>query len=193
MPVNTVTAPPERPDRSARIASLMDAAREGSHDALGQIISELSPMLWQVARATGLSTGDAEDVVQTAWTQLLAHLHDIHSSTALIKWLVVTTRREAWRVHAAGRKQLPADHEWLNDLPDSGLGSEEQAILDDQRRSLWAAIGRLSPRCRELMRIVAFVPRPDYRAVAAALGMATGSIGPTRGRCLAKLRALLTG
>jgi len=56
---------------------------------------------------------------------------------------------------------------------------------------LWAAIGRLSARCQELLRIIAFSPRPDYTAVAAALGMPVGSIGPTRGRCLAKLRAQL--
>jgi len=53
------------------------------------------------------------------------------------------------------------------------------------------AIGRLPKRCQDLLRIIAFAPRPDYTAVAAALGMRVGSIGPTRGRCLAKLRALL--
>jgi DNA-directed RNA polymerase specialized sigma24 family protein len=66
-------------------------------------------------------------------------------------------------------------------------------IIDDQRRVLWAAIGRLSPRCQELLRIIAFVPRPDYAAVAAELGMPRGSVGPTRGRCLAKLHDLLAG
>jgi len=66
-------------------------------------------------------------------------------------------------------------------------------MVDDQRRTLWTAIRQLSPRCQELLRIIAFVPRPDYAAVAAELGMRIGSIGPTRGRCLAKLRALLAG
>ena len=56
---------------------------------------------------------------------------------------------------------------------------------------LWAAIGQLPARCQQLLRIVAFAPRPDYAAVAHALGMPVGIIGPTRGRCLAKLRALL--
>ena len=63
--------------------------------------------------------------------------------------------------------------------------------MDDQRRTLWAAIGQLSARCQELLRITAFAPRPNYAAVAAALEMPIGSIGPTRGRCLAKLRGLL--
>jgi RNA polymerase sigma factor (sigma-70 family) len=188
-----VTVRGNEPDRSERIARLVSAARQGSEDALGEIVTQLSPLLWQVARAAGLSSSDAEDVLQTAWMRLLAHLDDIHTSAALTGWLVTTTRREAWRVSAAARKQLPADTELLSALPDQGPGSEEQVILDDQRRVLWQAIGQLSPRCQELLRLVAFVSRPDYAAVAAELGMPTGSVGPTRGRCLAKLRALLAG
>jgi RNA polymerase sigma factor (sigma-70 family) len=181
------------PDRRAHIADLVAAARNGNEGAFGQIVTELSPMLWHVARAVGLDVEDAEDVLQTAWTRLLASLHTIHDSTALIGWLVVTTRREAWRVHAAARKQLPTDQEWLSELPDHGPGSEELIMMDDERRALWEAIGKLSRRCQELLRIVAFVPRPDYQELAAELGMPTGSIGPTRGRCLAKLRTLLAG
>ena len=180
-----------QPDRSTRIACLVSAARQGSENALGQIVTELSPLLWQVARAAGLSSGDAEDVLQTVWMRLVAHLEDIQDSTALTGWLVTTTKREAWRVSAAGRRQFPADQELLAEVPDQGPGSEEQVIIDDQRRALWEAISRLSARCQELLRIIAFAPRPDYAAVAVALGMLIGSIGPTRGRCLAKLRALL--
>jgi RNA polymerase sigma factor (sigma-70 family) len=178
-------------DRGAWITGLVSAARQGDKDALGQIVADLNPMLWQVARAAGLSRGDAEDVLQTVWMRLLAHLDSIHTSAALTGWLVTTTRREAWRVRAAGRRQLPVEQEMLVALPDHGPSSEEQVIIDDQRRALWCAISRLSPRCQELLRIVAFVPRPDYPAVAARLGMPTGSVGPTRGRCLAKLRGLL--
>ncbi len=180
-----------QPDRGTRIAGLLGAAREGSEEALGQIVAELSPLLWQVARSAGLSSGDAEDVLQTVWLRLVAHLDGIHDSAALTGWLVTTARREAWRVSAAGRRQLPADQDLLTEVPDEGPGSEEQVILDDQRRTLWAAVGQLSARCQELLRIIAFAPRPDYAAIAAALGMPVGSIGPTRGRCLAKLRALL--
>jgi len=187
----SVAAPPGRAERDERIAGLVNAAKEGSDDALGQIVTELSPLLWQVARAAGLSSGDAEDVLQTVWLRLLSHLGGIRSPSALTAWLVVTTKREAWRVRAAGRRQLPADQDWLAGLPDPGPGSEEQVIVDDDRRALWTAIGQLDRRCQELLRIIAFVPHPDYAAVAAELGMPLGSIGPTRGRCLAKLRAVL--
>jgi RNA polymerase sigma factor (sigma-70 family) len=187
----SVAAPPSHPDRDTRIAGLVNAARQGNKEALGQIVTELSPLLWHVARAAGLCYGDAQDVVQTVWTRLLSHLGGIRSSAALTGWLVVTTRHEAWRVSADGRRNVPADHDWFSALPDPGPSSEEQVITDDQRRALWTAIGQLEPRCQALLRIVAFVPRPDYQAMAAKLGMPVGSVGPTRGRCLAKLRALL--
>lgn len=186
-----LTVRPSQPDRSARITRLVSAARQGSEDALGELVTEFSPLLWHIARAAGLSTTDAEDVLQTVWMRLLAHLDDIRDSAALAGWLVITTRREGWRVRDAGRKELAADTELLDALPDPGPESEEQVIIEDQRRALWQAIGRLSKRCQELLRIIAFVPRPDYAAVAAELGMPIGSIGPTRGRCLAKLRTLL--
>ena len=185
------TAPPGRPDRGARMADLLDAARGGSEDALGQITAELTPMLWHVARAAGLTANDAEDVVQTVWERLLFHLADIQVPQALAGWLAVTTRHEAWRMRATGRRQLPADQEWLTALPDHATGTEEQVVIDEQHRALWRALGQLSAKCQELLRIVAFVPRPDYHAVAAELGMPVGSIGPTRGRCLDKIRALL--
>jgi len=186
-----VTVRTSQPDRGTRLAGLIGAARAGSEAALGQLVTELSPLLWQVARAAGLSSGDAEDVLQTTWMRLVTHLDDIHDATALTGWLVTTTKREAWRVRAAERRQLPTDQELFAEIADQEIGSEEQVILDDQRRALWAAIGGLSRRCQELLRVIAFTTRPDYAAVAAALGMPVGSIGPTRGRCLAKLRALL--
>ena len=187
----SVSVPTGLPDRQARIASLVGAAREGHDDAIGELVTELSPMLWQVARAAGLSSDGAEDVLQTVWLRLLAHLHGIRTPAALTGWLVTTTRREAWRVRGAERRQFPADQDWLAAIPDSRPNAEALAVSGERRRELWNALGRLSPRCQELLRIVAFVPRPDYSVVAAALGMPRGSIGPTRGRCLARLRALL--
>jgi RNA polymerase sigma factor (sigma-70 family) len=178
-------------DRNERMADLLDAARGGSVEALGQITTELTPMMWQVARAAGLGADDAADVVQTVWERLLTHLADIRVPQALTSWLVVTTKHEAWRMRSNGRRQRPTDQEWLTTIPDQAAGTEEQVVIDEQRRALWRAVSRLSAQCQELLRIVAFVPRPDYQSVSAALGMPVGSIGPTRGRCLAKARTLL--
>jgi hypothetical protein len=56
---------------------------------------------------------------------------------------------------------------------------------------LWTHFEELPPKCQALLRVVAFADRPDYAAVSEALKMPMGSIGPTRGRCLAKLRTAL--
>src|SRR5262249_36254773 len=80
-----------------RLAVLLERAR-GRHDAasLDAIVAELSPLLWQVARAQGLDRDAAEDVVQTTWLSLLSHLETIRSAGALTGWLVTVTKREAW-------------------------------------------------------------------------------------------------
>jgi RNA polymerase sigma factor (sigma-70 family) len=158
---------------------------------IDELVPELTPMLWQVARGAGLGTEDAKDVVQTTWVNLFAHLDSIRAPGALTAWLVTATRREAWRVATAGRRTLPADQQWLASIPAPGKSLEDQAVLSEEQQAIWAALRTLSPRCQELLRIVAFVPRPDYDTVATRLGMARGSVGPTRGRCLDKLRRAL--
>jgi RNA polymerase sigma factor (sigma-70 family) len=178
-------------DHGSRVEGLMRAAQDGSEEAFGELVAELTSTLWHVARATGLSTPDAEDVVQTTWLSLVSHLKTIHTPAALKSWLVTTTRREAWRVRAAQLRQLPADQDWLMTIPDQDAGSEDRLVMEQEMRELRTAFLTLPARCQELLRIVAFVARPDYDEVAAKLGMARGSIGPTRGRCLEKLRMAL--
>jgi RNA polymerase sigma factor (sigma-70 family) len=161
-----VTVRANKPGRAARMADLLGAARAGSEDALGQVVNELSPLLWQVARSAGLSQGDAEDVLQTVWMRLITHLDSIHDAGALTGWLVTTTKREAWRVRAAGRKQLPVDQDVFADLPDQGPALREQVILDDRRRR-WTAID--APRRARNATDTGGPARP--RDSAAALGM----------------------
>jgi RNA polymerase sigma factor (sigma-70 family) len=180
-------------DQRARIASLVNDAKQGRREAVGELVSELSPLLWQVARASGLSSSDAEDVLQSVWLRLLAHLDGIRTPGSLTSWLITATRREAWRVRAADRRQKPVDQEWLTAIPDAGADSEQCLIMKDEQRELWEALDSLPGRCQKLLRIVAFVPRPDYDDIAARLGMPRGSVGPTRGRCLDKLRSALDG
>jgi RNA polymerase sigma factor (sigma-70 family) len=180
-------------DRYARIAFLVNDAKQGRREAVGELVPELSPLLWQVARASGISSSDAEDVLQSVWLNLLANLDAIRTPGTLTAWLITTTKREAWRVRAADRRQKPVDREWLTAIPDAGADSEQRLIMKDEQRELWEALRGLPGRCQELLRIVAFVPRPDYDDVAARLGMPRGSVGPTRGRCLDKLRSALDG
>jgi len=177
--------------RATRVAGLFERARDGDRSALDDLVRELNPLLWHVVRAQGLGTEEAADVVQTTWLQLLRRLTEIRSPQALTAWLVTTAKRQAWHTRTQLRSR-PADGTEVMD----GLAGAEPAAADlveasERRRVLWRHLRQLPDRCRELLRIVAFVDRPDYSAVAEALAMPRGSIGPTRGRCLAKLRELL--
>ena len=90
---------------------------------------------------------------------------------------------------ARGRPRSP-DEDLAPRLPDQ-RSAESSAVEHDARHRLWAAVDELPERCRRLLRVVAFENRPDYARLATDLGMPVGSIGPTRGRCLAKLRVAL--
>jgi RNA polymerase sigma factor (sigma-70 family) len=178
-------------DRAARVGACLERARSGETAALSEIVRELNPLLWHVARGEGLAAEEAADVVQTTWLELLRRLHEIRSPQALTSWLLTATRREAWRVRELSRRQVPDGAAQLDSAPDPDPGPGEQLLADERDQALWQHFQRLPERCRKLLRIVAHVARPDYSAVAEALGMPVGSIGPTRGRCLAKLREML--
>ena len=178
-------------DRAARLGACLVRARDGDTVAVGEIVRELNPLLWHVARGEGLTAEESADVVQTSWLELLRRLHEIRSPQALTSWLVTATRREAWRVRKLTRRQVPDGAAQLESVADPDPGPGERLLDDERDRVLWRHVQRLPGRCRELLRIVAQVSRPDYAAVAEAMGMPVGSIGPTRGRCLAKLRELL--
>ena len=179
-------------DREERLAALLEKARGGAKEYLDEIVAELTPLLWHVVRAQGLDRERAEDVVQTTWLRLLGHLDRIETPRALAGWLVTVAKREAWHVAERVRNTvvpLPEGAALVAD--ESQVPPDEHVIADERRRVLWAAVAKLEQRCQELLRVVAFAPAASYAVVAAALGMPVGSIGPTRGRCLAKLRALL--
>jgi RNA polymerase sigma factor (sigma-70 family) len=178
-------------DRRTRLARCLERARSGELAALDEVVRELNPLLWNVARAQNLSADQAADVVQTTWLELLRRLHEIRAPEALAAWLVTATRREAWRVRTWDRQHMSEGTEILESTPDPGPEPYERLMSDERDRVLWRHFQRLPERCRTLLRIVAQVERPDYSMVAEAMEMPRGSIGPTRGRCLAKLRELL--
>jgi RNA polymerase sigma factor (sigma-70 family) len=194
MRVSTDTTPPAeagQDDRRTRLARCLERARSGELSALDEVVRELNPLLWHVARAQNLSTEQAADVVQTTWLELLRRLHEIRAPEALAAWLVTATRREAWRVRNWQSRHMAEGTEILESTPDSGPDPDERLVSDERDRVLWRHFRRLPERCRTLLRIVAQVERPDYAMVAEAMEMPRGSIGPTRGRCLAKLREML--
>lgn len=177
--------------RHERQAALVEAARAGSRAALDSLVSELTPLVWHVARGNGLDQATAEDVVQTVWLSLLRHLDRLTEPRAVAGWLIVATRREAqraWR-DRNGRPALSTDS--AVDMPDDRWLPEPEALRDDRDRRLWHAFNAMPRRCQELLRLTVLAGRAEYRAVADALSMPRGSIGPTRGRCLNQLKARL--
>lgn len=162
------------------------------------LVQLMTPVLWHVVRACGLHEDDARDVVQSTWLALVRNQDHIADPQAIASWLTITARREAWRTSRRTRAQGSTDPEILQDvdLDRSELASRQQdpadvAVTDDDNQRLWLAVAKLDQRCQKLLRIVAFEQRPDYRSIAAELDMKVGSIGPTRSRCLNKLRAHL--
>jgi RNA polymerase sigma factor (sigma-70 family) len=180
-----------RARRTARLAASLTRAKDGDSAALDSVVKELNPLLWHVARSQGLSDEDAADVVQTTWLELVRQLWAIRSPLALTSWLVRATKREAWRVNARRRKSSGVGPEALDDAPADVPAPDHQLLTHERDRTLWRHFARLSQRCRTLLELVAHADRPDYASIIEALGMPHGSIGPTRGRCLAKLRAML--
>lgn len=180
-----------RDQRAAGLAEHLRRAQAGERDALDAIVRELNPVLWHVARAQGLDAEHAADVVQTTWLELVRRLASIHTPQALTGWLVTAARREAWRVRRRERGGESPDSEAVEAAVSTAADLADLVADDERRRVLWRAVRALSQRCQDLLRVVAMVDRPDYDEVARALAMPRGSIGPTRGRCLAKLRELL--
>jgi len=166
--------------------------RDGDDEGLNDLVRLLSPVLWQVVRATGLDRERAEDVVQTTWIALVDHAESITSPQGISAWLCTSARREAWRAGRLANRERPVEDELLaHGLPDSE-SPEHQVVLDDEAQLVRECLDRLPERCQKLLRIVAAGPRPNYTDVAKTLEMPVGSIGPTRGRCLDKLRQELT-
>ncbi len=177
---------------ATRAGLLFEAYRHGDEDKMADLVRILTPILWHTARAARLDTGTAEDVLQSVWLTLVRKATSITEPQAVLQWLVVTTKRESWRVARSQARTRPEDLETTGgaDQP-ADQTVEDEVIRGDSDSRLWRHIETLSDRCRTLLRVIAFADRPDYADLAKALGMPQGSIGPTRGRCLAKLRLSL--
>ena len=182
----------ERPGEVwGQAASAFERWTAGDAVALDELVRLMTPVLWHVVRAYRLTSELAEDVVQTTWLSLVKSRASIQEPAAVGGWLTTTARREAWKVAKATGRGIPVeDDELSRRLPDED-SAEAEVVRRDGDERLWDAVERLSERCQALLRIVAFEHRPDYTTIAANLGMPVGSIGPTRGRCLQKLRTLI--
>jgi len=176
---------------ASRAAALFTAYRAGDEAKVGELVTLLTPILWHTVRAQRLDRESAEDVLQTSWLALVRSADSISDPQAVLQWLIVSARREAWRVVKRTDRVEPKDFDNDAVVAPAGDVPEATVLRSDGDGRLWRHIAQLPERCQALLRVIAFADRPDYAAVAQALGMPVGSIGPTRGRCLAKLRLQL--
>jgi RNA polymerase sigma factor (sigma-70 family) len=178
--------------------SLLRAAAAGDAQAWSALVRRFSGLVWSVARGHGLSPADAQDVYQTTWLRLTQHLERIKEPERVAGWLAATARNESLRVIRAGLRVFPVENvePALAALP----SPEDEAVQAESARQarwrsarLWEAFEELSERCKQLLRVLTAPTPLSYAEVAEVFDMPIGSIGPTRARCLARLRALLAG
>jgi RNA polymerase sigma factor (sigma-70 family) len=176
------------------VTVLYRQAEAGDQVAWNALVDRYTKLLWSVARAHRLGDADSADVVQTTWMRLVEYFGRIQDPEALPGWLTTTARRECLRtLRRSGRVQF-TDDDAIMDLVDEQCPPVDARLLAEERDvTLWRCFVRLPARCQVLLRVLMAASPPDYAAVSAALGMPTGSIGPTRGRCLHQLRKLAVG
>jgi RNA polymerase sigma factor (sigma-70 family) len=177
-------------DESA--TALLGRARSGDGAAWDALVARYTNLVWSVARAHRLDTADAADVVQTTWLRLIENMNRIHDPERLPGWLTTTAARECLRtIRRAKRTQLGGGDDAALDVEDVDAAPLDAGLLLEERdASLWRVFGQLPERCRRLLRVLMADDRASYAEIAEALGIPIGSIGPTRGRCLDRLREL---
>ena len=171
------------------VIDLVTRARNGDKRAWEMLVERYAPLIWSICRRHRLDA-DAEDLGQIVWLQLVDQLDRIRDPAALPGWLATTTRRECLRLLGAARRPL-ADGQVMDAeaVPDEQARTAEEELLAAERHAaLREAFGDLPPCHQRLILLLVEDPPVPYAEISARLGIPIGSIGPTRRRCLDKLR-----
>ena len=163
---------------------LIERCIKGDHDAWESLVSRYQRLVYSVAHALCPTREDASDVFQQTWLELYQHLHELRHVAALPAWLMTVTRRRSYATIRSlrGSEQLPEE---VPDQSDLINNIEDEHMLE-------RALSQMPDRCRKLINLLYFDPKePSYQEVAEAMDMPEASIGPTRARCLEKLRRLI--
>jgi RNA polymerase sigma factor (sigma-70 family) len=179
--------------------ALVLACRRGDQSAWAALVQRFQRLIYAIPLRAGLDEDLAAEVFQRTFMRLLEQLHNLEQPDRVQAWLVTTAKRESWRqarrqraevslVDSADVEANPLAVEVRDEAP---LPDEVIAELEDQSR-LRRAVEALEERCRRLLLLLFYRPEPlPYTEVAAALGIPEGSLGPTRARCLNKVRQWL--
>ena len=172
------------------VTDMVTRARNGDKQAWSEIVERYAPLIWSICRKYQLGPADADDVAQSVWLHLVDHLDNIRDPAALPGWLATTTRRECGRLaraaHGPYAAIYPLDGESMAD--EQADTAEQQVLAAERHAALRQALADLPPDGQQLIAMLTADPPVPYTEISARLGIPIGSIGPTRRRCLDKMR-----
>jgi RNA polymerase sigma factor (sigma-70 family) len=180
---------------------LIAACLAGEHAAWEALIRRYQRLIYSIPLKSRLSADDAADVFQSVCLKLFEKLGTLREQDKIISWLITTTTRECWRVAAHGRRESQAsssndegETDSLSVVPATGPLADEQHETLERQQTVRAAIESLSERCRALLTLLFYEgEESSYAEIARRMAMPVPSIGPTRARCLDKLKKILHG
>ena len=183
---------PEQNPVTPDIAGLVCGAAAGDRRAWERLVEQYARLIWSITVEFKLAESDAADVAQTTWLRLLEHIDRIEYPDRVGSWLAATARNECLRSLAARKRVvLGQDEEVLSGMVVSGAEIDERILADERDQVVRDALSRLPRRWQRLLELLMADPPTPYADISDELGLPVGSIGPTRGRCLAQLRVLL--
>jgi RNA polymerase sigma factor (sigma-70 family) len=183
---------PERHVQEPDAAGLVRRAAEGDQWAWERLVDQYARLVWAMTRDFRLAETDAADVVQATWMRLLEHIDRLEHPARVGSWLAVTARNECLRTVAARKKiVLIHDNAVLTDVAGPQSAVDERLLADERAQDVRKAVSSLPWQWQRLLQLLMADPPASYAQISDQLGLPVGSIGPTRGRCLARLRVLL--
>jgi len=163
----------------------------GDAQAWEALIMRYRRLVYSVPVRFGFTSADAADVFQAVCLKLIEHLHELKDETKVSAWLITTTTRQCIHVKSLKHRETGADEEF-EEPADPGENLEDLRIMTETQQTIRDAVEQLSGRCRDLIEMLYFDQRSlSYEEISQKMGMPVASIGPTRARCLDKLRTQL--
>lgn len=179
-------------DKYSEDAELIQACLKGDEKAWTALIHRYRRLIYTVPFRFGLSNVESEEIFQEVCLILLEKMTEIRNQARLSAWLVTVTKRTCIRHIQLTNKNPPDIFDYENYLADSDSNIDEILHRLERRHTLQQGLEQLDPRCRTLLEELFLTnTRPSYEELAQTLGISIGSIGPTRSRCLNKLREII--
>ena len=172
------------------VIALVARAADGDQAAWNQLVERYAPLVWSICLKYQLDRQDIDDVGQSVWLLLVENIGGLREPAALPGWIATTSHRECLRVLRTSRRHDHADLGPTDDMPADPAAAtiEEDILAAELDAAVRAAFAELPRACRELLSMLVSDPPCAYAEISAALGIAVGTIGPKRARCLDQLR-----